>query len=374
MSRRLRELVQGLEQEVVKRTADLERRARYLEATAEVAQGAASVLEPQELLTRVVTLVSERLDFYHTGIFLLDSTGEWAVLRAASSDGGQRMLAHRHQLRVGQESVVGYVIRRGEHRIVLDVGSDAVFFDNPDLPDTHSEIALPLRARGEIIGALDVQSTEPAAFSDEDVAVLQTLADQVAMAISNAQLFQQAQESLEAERLAHGEWSHEAWRELLRTQHDLGFLRDRRGISPVGDLQRPEMKTALRTGKTTRSATNATNLATPIRIRDHVIGVIDARKPDGAGEWTEEQAALLETLADQLSVALESARLYQDTQRRAAREQLISEVTARMRGTLDLETMLKTAVQEVRQALGLPEVVVRLVPQPTGQIDTDGQD
>jgi GAF domain-containing protein len=352
-----------LEEMITQRTRGLARRARYLETTAEVARDAATVLDLQTLLSRTATLVSERFGFYHTGVFLLDPTGEWAVLQAASSEGGQRMLARGHRLRVGQEGIVGYVTDKGEPRVALDVGADAVFFNNPDLPDTRSEMALPLQARGEIIGALDVQSTEPAAFSEEDVTVLQTLADQVAVAISNARLLRQVEESLEAERKAYGELSHEGWRELLRAQSDIGFIKSKHGISRADDLWRPHMKTALRSGEIARDNQDGKALAMPIKARDHVIGVIDVHKPDGEEAWTSGEIALLETLADQLGIALESARLHQDTQRRAARERVASEITTRMRESLDIETILKTTVQEVRQALDLPEVVVRLKPQ-----------
>ena len=355
---------------------DLARRTRYMEATAKVARDAASVLDLQELLTRIVTLISERFGFYHTGIFLLDPTGEWAVLQAASSEGGQRMLARRHRLRVGEEGIVGYVTGQSQPRVALDVGTDAVFFDNPDLPETRSEMALPLRARGEIIGALDVQSTEPAAFSDEDVAVLQTLADQVAVAISNARLFEQVQESLEAVHRAYGESSHEGWRKQLRTHPDLGFFRDKRGIIPVSDVWRPEMKTApgpalstvegpaLSTVEGPDQATpgkdGTTHLAMPVRVRGYTIGLIDARKPDDAGEWTPEEIALLGALSDQLGVALESARLYQDAQRRAARERLTSEITDRMRRTPNMDELMKTAIQELSTALGTSRIFVQL--------------
>jgi GAF domain-containing protein len=345
---------------VADRTRDLERRARYLETTARVARDTSSVLDLQNLLTRVVTLVSERFGFYHTGIFLLDPTGEWAVLQSASSEGGQRMLARGHRLRVGEEGIVGYVTGQGKPRIALDVGADAVFFDNPYLPDTRSEMALPLRARGEIIGALDVQSKEPQAFSDEDVAVLQTLADQVAMAISNARLFQQAQESLEAERRAYGEINRQAWVELLHAQSNLGFLSDRQGTFPAGDLWEPQMELVLRTGETAPRDGDGRSVAIPIKVRGEVIGVVDAQKPGESSEWTAEEVALMETLAEQLGLALESARLYQDTQRRAEHERLTGEVTAHIRETLDLDTVLQTAVHDISEALGLAALDVRL--------------
>jgi len=363
-----------LEEQVVERTAALARRSTQLEAAAQVAREAAAIQDVGRLLRETVRLISNRFGFYHAGIFMLDEAGQYAVLRAASSEGGQRMLARGHRLQVGQEGIVGYVTGQGRPRIALDVGTDAVFFDNPDLPDTHSEMALPLQVRGEIIGALDVQSTEPTAFSDEDVAVLQTLADQLAMAISNTRLLEQVQESLEAERRAYGVVSREAWSDLLHAQLALRQRYDPQGILPADGQWREEMQWAAQEGKTVPSPERpSTTLATPIKVRDQVIGILDAHKPAGAGEWTAEETTLLETLADQLGIALESARLYRDAQRRAARERLIGEVTDRVRETLDIETMLKTGVQEVHQALGLPEVTVRLATQPVDEA-SDGDE
>jgi GAF domain-containing protein len=343
------------------RTHDLERRTRYLQATADIARDATSILEPQELSARAVNLISEYFEFYHTGLFMLDDAGEWAVLQAASSEGGQRMLAQGHRLRVGQEGIVGYVTGRGEARISLDVGQDAVFFDNPNLPQTRSEMTLPLRARGEIIGALDIQSRESGAFSQEDAAVLQILADQIAMAISNARLFEQVQESLEAERRAFGELSREAWQQLTQARTELGFLSDTSQTVPAGDTWHPEMRVALQTGEIT-SGDDGTRLAIPIKVRDEVVGVIDAIKPEGKGDWTSEEIAVLETLIERVGVALESARLYEDTQRRAARERLTREITDSMRRATDIDELLQTTVQEIGNALGMPGAFVRLNP------------
>ncbi|MBN1977123.1 MAG: GAF domain-containing protein [Anaerolineae bacterium] len=356
----------GLEEAVQERTRDLARRTQYLEAAAMIARDAASELDMQGLLSRVVALISERFGFYHTSVFLLDPAGERAELRAASSEGGRRMLARGHRLQVGAEGIVGYVARQGAHRVALDVGKDAVHFDNPDLPDTRSEIALPLRARGEIIGVLDVQSTEPEAFSGEDVTALQALADQVAVAISNARLFQQVEESVVAERRAYGELSQRAWRALLHEETGLGFYSSEHGITPAGDMWLPEMDSVLRTGEMARGD-DGDRLAIPIKIRDQVIGVIDGRKPDGAGTWTQEEIELLQVLTERLGLALEGARLYRDSQRREARERTVGRITARVRETLDMDTVLKVAVQELRRSLGLPEVVIRLAPGKRGQ-------
>ncbi|MBN1953578.1 MAG: GAF domain-containing protein [Anaerolineae bacterium] len=341
----------SLEERVAERTQELQQRARYLEATAEVARDAASMLDIQELLAQIVNLISKKFDVYHSGIFLLNETQEWAVLRAASSEGGQRMVARGHRLRAGEQGVVGYVIGQGEHRIALDVGLDAVHFDNPDLPQTRSEIALPLRARGEIIGALDVQSTEPAAFSEEDVTALQTLADQVAVAISNAELFQRVEESLAAERRAYGEISRGAWIELLQLRKQLGYRYEEGQVTP---LIRPAQHPAA----IDETPGELPEMLLPVKARGQVIGRIRARKPAEAGEWTANERQLLETLTAQLDVALESARLYQDTQRRAATDRLVGEVTDHMRETLDVNTVLQTAVREIHQALGLGETEV----------------
>jgi GAF domain-containing protein len=374
MTGQLHDLIGGLEQRVAERTRDLERRSLQLQAAAEVGSAAASMYTLDELLPQVTHLVSERFGFYHAGIFLLDSTGEYAVLRAANSPGGERMLARGHRLKVGEVGIVGYVTSKGEPRIALDVGEDAVYFDNPDMPETRSEMALPLRARGKIIGALDVQSRQPGAFSREDVVVLQTLADQVAMAISNATLFQQAQESLEAMQHAYGEASRAGWQEILRRHHVLAYRYDPRGVVPANGDSPPREGGKRRVdaghqGETTDDV--LPELALPIKVRGQVIGKLHAHKPETAGQWTDEEVSLMQTLTEHLSLALESARLYEDTQRRAVQERLTSEVTARMRESLELETVLKTAASEIRQALGLQKIVVRLA-SPEEQESTQG--
>jgi GAF domain-containing protein/HAMP domain-containing protein len=361
MADRLQASYSELEREVAERTADLEQRSSQLEAAAQVAREAASMLDLQDLLSEVVTLISQRFGFYHVGIFLIDPANKWAELQAASSEGGQRMLARGHRLAVGHEGIVGYVTDQGEPRIALDVGIDAQFFDNPDLPDTRSELTMPLRARGQIIGALDVQSREAGAFTSGDVTVLQTLADQVALAISNARLFQQVQESLEAERRTRGHLDREAWRELFRTQPALGGRYDPQGILPPDGQLRGVLMRALEERKVVAEEGQASpGLAVPLQVREQVIGVVDARKPREAGEWTDEEISLLQTLVDQLGVALDGARLHQDTQRRALREQMVAEITARMRETLDVDTVLQAAIHEMGMALDLAKVEVRL--------------
>jgi GAF domain-containing protein len=169
---------------------DLERRIIQLQVAADVARDAATVRQVDDLLNRAVDMIRDRFGFYHAGIFMIDEHGEYAVLRAATGAAGQKLLESGHKLKVNEVGIVGYVTGSGQPRVALDVGADAVYFKNPFLPETRSELTLPLRVSEKIIGALDVQSKEPAAFDNEDVIILQTMADQLAVAIENARLFE----------------------------------------------------------------------------------------------------------------------------------------------------------------------------------------
>jgi GAF domain-containing protein/HAMP domain-containing protein len=355
--------LEGLEQRIADRTQELERTASQLRAASEVGGTIASIRVLDELLPRVTQLISQRFGFYHVGIFLVDPSGEYAVLRAANSEGGQTMLQRGHQLKVGEVGIVGYVTGKNEPRIAMDVGQDAVYFNNPDLPETRSEMALPLVVGERVLGALDVQSTEPGAFTNEDIATLQLLADQVAIAIDNARLFSENQAALEATQRAYGELSREAWSKLLKDQPNLSVLANRFDILyAASDKWTPEMLQAAQSRDIIR--VNQETVAIPIKERENVLGVLNLRKPDGH-PWSKEEIGLAETLAQQLYLALENARLYSETQRRAERERLAGNIVAKMRLSNDPHEILRTAVQELRQALQLQwEKQSRLEPAP----------
>ncbi len=363
MADRLRESLTGLEQRVADRTRELEQRSVYLEAAAEVGRAATSILETDRLIRQVVDLIRNRFGFYYVGLFLVEGAGEWAVLRAGTGEFGQMMLAREHRLAVGGDSMIGQCVSRDEARIALDVGEEAARFDNPLLPDTRSELALPLRSRGRVVGAMSVQSVEEAAFDAASIAGLQTMADQVAVALDNARLFADAQAALETARSAYSEMSREAWGKLLRAQPDMAYRSDERGVSSARDVWRPEMERALREGGAVQGDVTAGGefpLAIPIKVRGDVIGVLDTHKPGGADAWLPKEIALLETLAEQLGVALEGARLYDDAQRRATRERLVSEITDRMRRATDVEGIVQAAVDELFSVLGTSRVFVQL--------------
>ncbi|MBN2004965.1 MAG: GAF domain-containing protein [Anaerolineae bacterium] len=347
----LEDTVRTLESRVIERTSDLERRSRQLQVVSKVGNAIVSIRDFDTLLAEVTRLISDQFGFYHVGIFLLDTTGKYAVLRAANSEGGQRMLARGHTLEVGGVGIVGYVAHEHQPRIAADVGEDAVYFDNPDLPETRSEMALPLIAGGRLLGVLDIQSKEEAVFSHEDVDTLRGLADQVAVALDNARLLRETQAAIEAQQRAYGEISRRAWEELSRTEV-LAYRSDAGGdIVPLADEWLPEMIQAKREGRIVQL--DDFTVAVPVKLRgESAVGVVKLRRPDDAGGWTPQQLALLETLTDRLGQALESARFYRDSQRAASREQTLREIVEQVRGVVDVDSVMRTAVREVGQALG----------------------
>lgn len=371
----LRDLTEQLEQKVEERTkelensrnmlaaqtVELEKRSRYMEATADVAREASSVLELEKLLPRIAILISERFELYRIGIFLLDASREWAIFRATSSQKEElKALVENLRIHIDGEGLVARVIRTRQPYLSEDVSQESDYLHVEAVADARSELTLPLQARDEILGAMSIQSPELGTFSQEDVAVMQTLADQVAVAISNAQLFQRAQESLEAERRAYGELSRQAWKEYLQTRSRLAFLRDDQGVSAIDAWIDPEVEQVLATGRTSKSEGDGTKIGVPIQVRGQVVGAIDAHKSEDGGEWTEEQITLLETLAEQVSEALEAARLFEDVQRRAAREQLSGEITDKMRRAASVDRIVETALEELSSALGTSRAFVRL--------------
>ena len=174
-------------------TNDIQRHATLLKASARAAKNITTILDPYELLQRTVDIICDEFGFYYAGVFFLDDAKQYAVLKAGRGEAGREMINAGHRLAVGGNSMIGASIANRQGRIALDVGAEAVFFENPHLPKTRSEMALPLIVGEDIIGAVTVQSTEEAAFHDEDIAALQTMADQLAIAIQNSNLHRQAE-------------------------------------------------------------------------------------------------------------------------------------------------------------------------------------
>lgn len=367
MADQVRSLVSGLEQRVGERTTALtaaseeaRRRATQMETVSKVARTIAQLTDIQELLPAITRLISTDFGYYHVGIFLLDAKKEYAILSAANSEGGQRMLARGHKLRVGQTGMVGYVAEHAEPRISLDVGEDAVFFDNPDLPGTRSELSLPLKVGDRLIGVLDVQSDQAAAFSKPDVEVMTTLADQVAIAIENANLFGETQRALTEAQVSYGQYIRQAWERLPSETQTAGYQYSGIKVAPLEKLlDLPEIRAAVKSGKTVTPTHQEPGLAVPLKLRGEVIGVLDIRSKDATRVWSENELALVQAVAERAAIALENARLFEETTRRADRERSVSEITTHIRSTNDPSLMLQIALDELRQVLGAGEIQIR---------------
>ena len=366
----LRNLKMTLEQRVEERTTELmqrgaeletanrqmQRRAAQLESLAQVARTVTSVRDLRQLLPQIAAVISEKFGFYHVGVFLLDEANEYAVLSATNSEGGREMLERKHRLRVGQEGIVGHVTSTGEPRIAMDVGKDAVFFDNPELPDTHSEMALPLRSGNRIVGALDVQSTERGAFTNEDVQMLSLLADQVSLAIENARLFDETRSALTEAQAISRQFTREAWGRVSQEHRLLGYRYTIAGAAP---LDEPVDLTG--TGKGRRdSQKESSQTIVPIELRGETIGTLVVQSPS-TEKLNQEQINLIKAVAERVALSAENARLFEETTRRAERERLVSDITGKIRSVNDPQAMIQTAMEELRRALGASRVEV--IPQ-----------
>jgi len=351
-----------LEQRIVDRTTALEQRANQLQAVSKVAHTIASIQDMDLLLPVITNLVSDRFGFYHTGIFLLDEKNEYAILRAANSAGGQNMLSRQHKLKLDINSIVGYVTSRSEPRIALDVGADAVFFNNPDLPDTRSEMALPLQVGGQVIGALDIQSTKPNAFTEEDINFASILADQVAIAIENARLFKEAQTALSASEATFSKYIKQEWSGFAGQSKNTGYVFDGTRTTALDKKDNTEkVKTLAKTGRLSLEK-NTSELTVPIKFRGQTVGILDVKSKKGNRQWTPDEITLLEAAAERAAFALENARLVESAQRRALRERAIGEISTKIGAVSDLEAIMQTAVEELGRKIGsAAEVTLELV-------------
>jgi GAF domain-containing protein len=362
----LKELNQSLEDRVESRTAELmvanvrnERRARQFEAIAQVARAITSIQDENTLLSRLAQVISGNFGFYHTGIFLLDEEHQYALLRASNSEGGRKMLSRRHRLKVGQAGIVGHVAASGTPRIALDVELDAAFKENPDLPETRSELALPLKVGDQIIGVLDVQSVEANAFQPEDTEVLYTLADQVAIALQNARSHEATQRLLEEAQRTSVSYLREAWRLLQARERKIGYLVSDNTLRPLERfVSTPHINKAVSQGEVVVEDGETATLAVPIQLRGEVVGVLDIHVPAGH-EWDPDEIDIVKAVADRLSLALESATLLRSTQRRAEIERLTADISGKISSSINLRSVLETAVEELGQVLPGSEVVIQ---------------
>lgn len=368
---RVRNSIATLEHGVAERTSDLdqarllsERRAQELQSISEISRLISSEQRLDILLPLITRLVSERFDFYHVGIFFVDDTRQFAILQAANSESGQRLLNRGHRVDIGDATIVGNVADTGKARIALDNGADAVSFDNSDLSGIRSQMALPLRVRSETIGVLDVQSTKPTAFTENDANILGILADQVAITIENARLFGRSQQALNEVQSLYTQFLRQEWQTFTRQEAKIGYHKSMVGGKPLeAPIESDEILEALQTGEIIvldgKDNNSQPSIAVPVKLRGQTIGVLDIKAPTKNRKWSQDEINLAQAISDRLALALDNARLLQETQRRAAKEAKIGGVTAKIGASINIRNVLQTAVEELGRALPGSEVIIQ---------------
>ena len=289
---------------------------------------------------------------------MIDDAGD-AVLRASTGEVGKELLSRGHRLGIGSLSVIGQVTQQGRLIVARDAAVSQIHRRNEFLPETRAELAIPLRVGERVIGALDVQSQIRDAFEEDQINVLQTMADQIAVAIQNALLYEESIRRFGTLESENREKTRRAWQEFIRDQRMDAIVKDAGFPSPLDttDLHRAAISGGEPSlGKV--SERNTIPIAVPILLRGQVLGTIEWEIP--AQILSDEKLELAKELANRLALSLDNARLFQESQRATERERLVNSIAAKLTAQTTINDILQTAVREVGQALRAPQVSIRL--------------
>jgi GAF domain-containing protein len=342
----------GLERRVAETARGMMRQAIQLQTTAEIARLASQKLDPSALLNKAVELIREKFGFYHASAFLVDQTGTWAELAASTGEVGRSLLGRRHRLPIGSPSLVGWASANRLTRVALDVSQDPFYFPNPLLPDTKGEIAVPLLVGERLLGVLDVQSVEPAAFSPDDVRAIEAIAGELAIALESTQELQSARVQLEqAENVVRGRLR-TSWSRLARSGAVANVRIAPAGEATIGEARPlPAMALASSSGRTVLTE-DGREIAAPILVRGEIVASVGARRGGDADRWTEDDLSLLEAIAGQASLALESARQTAEEQRRLVELEVLNRISQAVSQMLRLDSLFRVVHAQVNQILG----------------------
>ncbi len=339
------------EQNLQKTNDQIRQRARQFQAIAQVASSATSVQELEKALAHIVETISLQLGHYHVAIFLLDATKEFAILSAANSIHGQQMLAQSYRLRLGDNNLVSIVASRSRSQIEINPA-------HSELSDTRSEVALPIKINGQVVGVLDVHSATASAFAQDDIEILEVLVNQVGTTIQNARLYEQNIQALKDAEGAYQRLAGTTWANTLQQLDVKGYSYD--GVSSRAVVQKNVHKTE-------------TSLSIPVQVRGQVIGNLRLNALDQNRAWTEDEIAITRAVAERAALALEGARLLDEAQKRASRELFLSEMAAKLGSSFQLDSILRDTVEELGQTLKGSTVSFQLV-NPSAPISVEPQD
>lgn len=358
----LEETQRGLESRVAERTVELQFRVEQLQAIAELSRATSAGLDLQRLLDTTVVLIAERLTYDHVAVFLIDPEDAWVILSSSSSEGGKQMMANGFRLKVGRQGVVGFVAQTSLPRIAFNTGEDAAWFDYPDLPHMKSELALPLIAHGKTIGVLDIQMKRESAFVEDDIKVVHILADSIAAAIINARSLDETREALDRLARYQEEDTFLAWRQALaRRNMEIDYVYTSGLVNQIapGDARIENVDRNISAITTQVTPEGRHLLLTPLRIQDHSVGVFSFER---TAPWSDDDVQLTEFVIDQLELALDNARLLEQTRLAARQERARSEIVARVRALSTTDAILRTAAEELGRALKVERSRIQLLP------------
>jgi GAF domain-containing protein len=331
------------QQRLQNRSEDLERRLLQIRTAAEISRSLGTILEPSELLKTVADLIQTRFNLYYVGVFLIDEFRRYAVLSAGTGEAGQTMLAENHRLSVGGSSMVGWATSHGQPRISMDVEQEAVRFKNPHLPLTRSELAIPIAIGKQVLGAISVQSAEANAFDEDDITILQSIGDSLAIALENARLFQQFEASLAEIQQLNRQYMSESWNQILL------------------DAEEKSQELTHEKGSTSGIEKDLNEISVPLTLRgDQVIGNISFTTDQK--DLNPEEKEFIQAISDQAALALESARLLDEANKRVEQEFAIQELTKQFSRSLDFEALLQTVVEELGQLPNIKEASIHVTP------------
>lgn len=328
-------------------------RTRQLETVVELAQVASAELNLNTLLDRLVNLIRDRFGYYQVSIFLLDDSGQTAIVRESTGEVGAIFKELGHSLRVGSNSVVGWVTANRRPRVLNDVANEPAHYKNPLLPETRSEAALPLVFGGTLFGALDVQSTQPDAFDTDTLATLEAIASQIAIALNNAQQFAQTETRLQQADALQRQYLQLGWAEYMLTSSEaLAYGYNEQQVQSLPNDALPPIGASV-------ARLDGRRLTVPISVRGETVGLLELQTPPNR-VWSQDDYQLVQAVVTQAGLALENARLLDATRRNAEREYTVGNIVTRVRENLAVDGVLQTAVRELAVQLGLDEVEIRL--------------
>jgi GAF domain-containing protein/HAMP domain-containing protein len=326
MVAQLEALQNTLEQQVIERT-------KLLAASNEVGRVAASSLDPDELLSRVIRLFPEKFGYYFAAIYILDPTEKWVELKEATGEAGQVLKHNHHRLEMTGRSMVATSIRERSVRVAQIASQEKHRVENPLLPYTRSEIAVPLLVGDHVLGALNAQSTREADFSPQVIETMQNMAGQVAIALEKARLYQEAQRVIKEMDAVQQQYLQEGWTGYSAQHSEMEY--------GVGDTPTEDLK----------------QMQVQISLRDQILGQIMLESSD---EWTQDQRSFVDAVATQAAIALENARLVGESRQLAVRERMLAEINSKIWSSATIDGVLQTAVKELGRRLNASQVTVEL--------------